>query len=222
MAPNRRRSQPSEDDRPRRRYVSPVRRQQAAETRHRIVTAGAELLHGFPVWNWRALTIAAVAERAGVHERTVYRYFANERALRDAILERFEDEAGVKLEGLELEDLQDVTTRILEYTASFPVAPRTERDATVAAANARQREALLAAMAPVTDGWSDRDRVVAASIFDVLWSIVSYERLVLDWELEPEEAINAITWAIGRMQDAVRHGERPSGSVTQDCGTTNG
>ena len=32
----------------RRRYDSPVRRQRAAETRERILTAGAELLHGFP------------------------------------------------------------------------------------------------------------------------------------------------------------------------------
>src|SRR4029077_13587684 len=37
----------------RRRYDSPIRRQRAAETRERIVVAGAELLHGFPIWNWR-------------------------------------------------------------------------------------------------------------------------------------------------------------------------
>jgi len=57
----------------RRRYDSPVRRQQVAETRERIVAAGAELLHGFPIWNWRALTVRAVAERAELNERTVYR-----------------------------------------------------------------------------------------------------------------------------------------------------
>ena len=33
----------------RRRYDSTVRRQRAAETRERIVAAGAELLHGFPI-----------------------------------------------------------------------------------------------------------------------------------------------------------------------------
>ena len=37
----------------RRRYDSPLRRQRAAETRERIVAAGAELLHGFPIRNWR-------------------------------------------------------------------------------------------------------------------------------------------------------------------------
>src|SRR5204862_2508851 len=60
----------------RRKYDSPVRRRQAAETRERIIAAGVDILHGFPVWNWRALTVGAVAERAGVNERTVYRHFA--------------------------------------------------------------------------------------------------------------------------------------------------
>ena len=58
---------PSEQTRERRPYDSPVRRQRAAETRERIIAAGAELLHGFPVWNWRALTVRSVAERARVN-----------------------------------------------------------------------------------------------------------------------------------------------------------
>ena len=43
-------------------YDSPVRRQQAEETRERIVSAGAELLHGFAVWNWRALTVTVATK----------------------------------------------------------------------------------------------------------------------------------------------------------------
>src|SRR3954469_14909974 len=78
---------------PRRAYDSPVRRQRVAETRERIVAAGAELLHGFPIWNWDALTPGAVAEHAGVTERTVYRYFGSERELRDAVMARMEHEA---------------------------------------------------------------------------------------------------------------------------------
>ena len=113
---------PSELPRQRRRYDSPLRRQRAAETRERIIVAGAELLHGFPIWNWRALTVRSVAARAGVNERTVYRYFATERELRDAVLIRLEEEAGVSLEGLSLEDVPDITARILEYVSSFPLA----------------------------------------------------------------------------------------------------
>ena len=200
----------NEPTRHRRRYDSPVRRQRAAETRERILTAGAELLHGFPIWNWRALTVRAVAARAGVNERTVYRYFTSERELRDAVMGRLEEEAGVDVEGLRLEAVADVTAQIFEYVSSFPLEPRTPRDPTVAAANQRQREALLAAVAPSTAEWSAVDRALAASMLDVLWSVVSYERLVVDWELDPQDAIRAITWVIGLVEDAVREGRRPA------------
>jgi AcrR family transcriptional regulator len=172
---------------PRRPYDSPLRRQRAAETRDRIVAAGAELLHGFPVWNWRALTVRAVAQRAGVNERTVYRHFPTEKDLRDAVMTRLEEEAGVELEGLRLERVQEVATRILEYVSSFPIESRTPRDPTVVATNARQREALL----------------------DVLWSPVSFERMVTDWTLDPKDAIAGITWAIGLIQHALAEGPRP-------------
>ena len=193
----------------RRRYDSPLRRQQVAETRERIIAAGAALLHGFPIWNWRALTVRAVAARANLNERTVYRYFPSERELRDAVLERLEEEAGVHLEGLTLENLGEVTVRILQYASQFRLEPRTERDATVAAANERQREAILAALEPHTAGWSTTDRAAAAAMFDVLWGVVSYEKLVVDWGLEPGDAITGLTWVIGLVTDAIREGRRP-------------
>jgi AcrR family transcriptional regulator len=194
---------------PRRRYESPVRQQRAAETRQRILVSGSELLHGVPVWNWGALTVRAVAQRAGVNERTVYRHFANERALRDAVMGRMEEEAGVDLEGLELEDVADVTAHILEFVSSFPLAPRAPRDSTVAAANRRQREALLAAVSPSTREWSTVDRALAASMLDVLWGVVSYEKLVVDWELDPTDAIRGIAWVIRLVEDAIREGRGP-------------
>ena len=202
----------TEPARTRRRYDSPIRRERAAQTRERIVLAGAELLHGFPIWNWRALTVRAVAERAGVNERTVYRHFATERELRDAVLQRLEEEAGVDLRGLTLDDVPEVTARILEYSSSFPVEPRTERDETVAAANARQREVLLAAVTEHTRDWSDVDRALAAAMFDVLWSPVSYERIVVDWDVDPKEAIRGITWVIGLIQAAIADGRGPGAS----------
>ena len=122
----------------RRPYDSPLRRQRASETRDRIISAGAALLHGFPIWNWRALTVHAVAERAEVNERTVYRHFATERELRDAVLRRLEEESGVDMEGLTLDGVQGITARMLEYVSNFPLEPRMVRDQTVAAANERR------------------------------------------------------------------------------------
>lgn len=202
----------TEPTRPPRTYVSPLRRQRAAQTRERIVAAGAELLHGFPLWNWRALTVRSVAELSGVNERTVYRYFPSERELRNAVMVRLEEEAGVDLEGLRIDDLPEISVRIFRYVSSFPIQPRTPSDPTAAAAAERQREALLAAIAPLTSEWSDEDRTVAAAMFDVMWSLVAYERLVTDWGLTTQEAIRAITWAIGLIEDAVRRGVRPGGA----------
>ena len=188
----------------RRKYDSPVRRRRAAETRERIITAGADLLHGFPVWNWRALTVGGVAERAGVNERTVYRHFAGERELRDAVMARLETEADVALEGLALEDIKDHTARILEYVSSFPLQSRNPDDPTLVGAHRRQRAALLAAVGTETDGWPEADRAIAAAMLDVLWSVASYERLVVDWDLDPKEAIKGATWVIGLVEDAIR------------------
>jgi AcrR family transcriptional regulator len=199
----------NEDAPPRRKYDSPVRRQRAAETRERIISAGVDILHGFPVWNWRALTVGAVAERAGVNERTVYRYFASERDLRDAVMARQESEAEVVLEGLALEDLQAHTARILEYVSSFPLQSRTPDDPTLTAAHERQRAALVAAVSERADTWPETDRALAAAMFDVLWSVASYERLVVDWNLDPNDAITGATWVIGLVADAIRNGQRP-------------
>jgi AcrR family transcriptional regulator len=195
--------------RPRRRYDSPLRRQQAAETRERIVAAGAALLHGFPVWNWRALTIRAVAERAGVNERTVYRYFPTERDLRDAVMARLESEAGVVLDGLTLDRLREVTAQIFDYVSTFPVEARLPDDPTLAAANARQREAILGAVTPSTESWPPDDRAIAAGMLDALWSVALYERLVSTWELDSSEAVRGITWVMGLIEDAIRDGRRP-------------
>ena len=196
--------------RARRRYDTTLRRQQAAGTRERIVAAGSKLLHGSPIRDWRALTVRAVAERAGVNERTVYRHFVNERALRDAVMHRLEEEAGIELAGLRLEDVADAAARIVEHVSSYPLKPRPPLDPTLTEASQRQRKALLGAVAARTAGWRDADRLVAAAMFDVLWSVASYERLVIEWQLDRKQAIRGITWVIGLVEDAIRKGRRPS------------
>jgi AcrR family transcriptional regulator len=204
----------SEQVRQRRRYDSPVRRQQAAETRDRIVAAGSELIHEGPLWDWGGLTVRAVAARAGVNERTVYRHFTSERELRDAVLRRLEEEAGVKVEGLKLDELAGHTEQLLSYVSSFPVKPRALRDAASMETDRRRRDALLGAVAPATADWPERDRRIVAGLLDVLWSLVSYERLVTAWELEPADATRAITWAMELVREAVHDGRVPGANGT--------
>jgi AcrR family transcriptional regulator len=145
-----------------------------------------------------------------VNERTVYRHFVNERALRDAVMHRLEEEAGIELTGLRLEDVADAAARIFEHVSSFPRKPRPPLDPTLTEASQRQRNALLGAVAARSARWPEADRVVAAATFDVLWSVASYERLVVEWQLDRDQAIQGITWVIGLVEEAVRKGRRPS------------
>ena len=189
--------------RPRRPYDSSLRRQRAAETRQRIVDAGSALLRGSSVRDWQGLTIRAVAERAGVNERTVYRHFANEQGLHDAVMHRLEVEAGIELQGMRLEDLADVTARIFEHVATFPTDTRPPLDPTLMEAKRRQHEALLSAVAAHTGSWSATERKLVAAIFDILWSVAGYERLVVDWEIDPADATRGIAWVIGLLRQAI-------------------
>ncbi len=111
-------SAPSGSRRP---YNSPARRQRAAETRDRIVAAGAELVREFVTWDWDGLTFRAVAERAGVSERTAYRHFPTERQLHDAVMARLEDEAGITYRDVDLGNLASVTERFFASLHGFAV-----------------------------------------------------------------------------------------------------
>jgi AcrR family transcriptional regulator len=193
----------------RRPYDSALRRERAAETRDAIVTAGADLLRGSSIRDWQGLTIRAVAERARVNERTVYRHFGNERGLRDAVMHRLEEDAGVDLGSLGLGDIAMAAARIFEHVSAYPLEARAPSDPTLSGAHQRQREALLRAVTAETNGWSEADRTTAAAVFDVLWSVASYERLVNGWQLDRDHAVRSITWAIGLIEEALRNGRRP-------------
>ena len=144
-----------------------------------------------------------------VNESTIYRHFANERGLRDAVMHRLEEQAGIDLEELQLEDIADVATRILQTVSSHPIEQHPPLDPTLTEAHQRQREALLRAVAPQTSGWLEDDRLVAAAMFDVLWGVASYERLAVDWQLDRDQAIAGIAWVIGLIEDALREGRGP-------------
>lgn len=193
-----------------RQYNSPLRRQRAAETRERIVAAGCRLLRQSSIRDWQALTIHGVAEQAGVNERTVYRYFGNERGLRDAVMHRLEQEAGIDLEGMRLDDVAAIAARIFAHVSSYPLRSKAPLDPTLSDANLRQKSALFGALDDWTAEWSESDRSSAAALFDVLWSVATYERFVSDWQMDRDQAVRTVTWAIGLVREAVCAGRRPT------------
>jgi AcrR family transcriptional regulator len=200
------------DERPagtRRLYDSTTRRARAAETHERIVRAGSELLHDASLRDWRSLTVRAVARRAGVNERTVYRHFGNERGLHDAIMRRFEEEAGIDLADMGLDGVASAATRIFDYVATFPRDHRPPSDPTLSDASQRQRQALEGAVTEGAPSWSRDERVEAAAALDVLWSLGTYERLVIDWQFDHDRAVRTVRWVIALVHRAVVEG-RPA------------
>jgi len=83
-----------------------LRQRQALETRRTIARAARDL---FSDGGYAATSIEAVAERAGVAERTVYSIFGTKKAILGAICEEWLAEAGVMesvVEGLKERDLR--------------------------------------------------------------------------------------------------------------------
>lgn len=197
----------------RRPYDSPVRRRQAAETRARIVAAGSELVHEFDTWHWDALTFRAVAERAGVGERTVYRHFPTERLLHDAVMARLEEEAGVTYEGLDLAALPEITARVFSSRRTFAAREAIDvtADSLLVEVDQRRRDALLRAVTAATPSWTDAQRRKVAALLDVVWSMPAYERLVGPWEFDGDEATEAITWLMSLLTRAIDGGRTIAG-----------
>jgi AcrR family transcriptional regulator len=186
-----------------------VRARKAAATRERIVQAGSELVHRFASWDWQELTYRAVAERAGVGERTVYRHFPTERHLHDAVMQRLEEEAGITYEDVTLDNLGEVTAKVFLSRGAFAVGESVAApdSPTFVAVDERRRAALLRAIAASTPDWTDDERATAAAVLDMLWNLPSYERLVGVWNLTPEAATGAITWLIGHVAAAVERND---------------
>ncbi|MBY0289707.1 MAG: TetR/AcrR family transcriptional regulator [Mycobacteriaceae bacterium] len=201
----------SESSIARRTYDNRARQQKAAQTRERIVAAGSELVHAFDSWNWRDLTFKAVAERAGVGERTVYRHFPTERHLHDAVMQRLESEAGISYEQVDLTNIDDVTARVFASLQRFSVrrSVDTPQDPTFVGVDARRREALVRAVSAAAPAWSAAQQQMAAALLDVLWNVPSYERLVGVWGIDGTDATRAIGWVMAKVIGAIEDGDAP-------------
>ena len=86
-----------------------------------------------------------------------------------------EEQAGVVLEGMRLEDVTKVMTRIFEHVSTFPLGPNQILDPTLSEASQRQHAALLEAVSSSTidADWSDEDRTMVAGLLDVLWGVAT-------------------------------------------------
>jgi len=195
----------------RRRYNSPVRRQQSTDTLELILNTGIELMHGALEWDIARLNARTIADHAGISMRTVQRYFPDERHLRDAVMQQSVDKSGISLEKLKLKKFSKTADQMFRYLASLPVAPHATapvKDPTYTVMDQQRRKAVLNAVAQATPDWSENERKVVAGLLDILWSIPSYERLVTSWELDADHAVRGLTWLIDLVVEAIKDGDK--------------
>ena len=187
----------------RRRYESPVRRQGMAATRERIVGAGIELVRGLESLDWSGLTVRAVADRAGVGVRTVYRHFPNERALHSAIMAGLASDAGVDYGEVTLANAAETAARVFRSFETLTTKRTVAQplDPAFVEADRERRQALLRAVAAERPGLDEEARVRLAAVIDVLWGVPTFERLLDQWGLDPADATDVIAWAIERLAD---------------------
>lgn len=193
----------------RRAYRSPLRQQQLAQTRERIIAAGSELVHNMPDWDWKNLNARAVSERAGVSERTVHRHFATERGLRAAVLQRLVEESGIDVDHLELDDYGKTVGHLFRYMQSFALQDREGLDPVLEEVDRRRINALVQSVVRATPEWSRERQENAAALLDILWQPPLYERLTQVWGFEGERAIGIITWLIDQIEEAIQADRSP-------------
>lgn len=126
--------------RPRAPYRSRLRERQAAETRERIAAAAMELFaaHGF-----RATTVAAIAQRAGVAVPTVYAAFGSKGAVLTALMSEFETAADVADWGARIQAEDDPVGKLRLFAQWSSHIFTTSRAVILAAADATSDPAIL-------------------------------------------------------------------------------
>jgi AcrR family transcriptional regulator len=191
-------------------YSSPLRDRQAAETRTVILEAlGTELAAG----GVEDFSVARLARRAGVSERTVYRHFPTRETLLDGLSEWYNERVGDFPDGV---SAAAIPWTIAQVFADFDEHESLAR-AVLASPGGRElrrhaRAARLAridaALAPALDG-VDPDRAAAArALVFALCSARTWEAMRDEGGLDGAAAGRAVARAIQMILDDANSTEK--------------
>jgi len=194
--------------------ASTLRERRKAETRDLIVDALAACLTDADI---SAITFAEVAKRAGVTERTVYRYFPTRDELFRALWEWLSSRGGVTRPRMPSTEAELTAMLRPFYTGFDTVAPqmqavlRTPQGREMRASlNPERTRAFLAAIDDAAGDLPAADKRKAAAAIQLLHSAAAWAAMREDWGLDGEAAAEACAWAIDTLlKDLRRRDGRP-------------
>jgi AcrR family transcriptional regulator len=186
-------------------YESPLREEQAAATRERILGALRDLIVDEHPSN---ITMADVAKRAKVSERTVYRHYPTREELFHALFTwavtagedvspvRANDPAGLIAMARRMFPMLEANAEIVRALNSLPFS------ADMRAHRAdRRRSQVIEALEPVTAGLAPDSAQRLQALAHLLTSSDSLMFMKEYWGFDAEEASKAVAWAIGALTD---------------------
>ena len=181
--------------------ASTLRDRNARRTRDGLVDAAVELIE-----ERREPTMRAVAARAGVGERTVYRYFPNRDALSEAVAERLAERAGVPLcrDEADLEDYARRLFGVFDADAGLIEALLTSASRDLAPTRSRN---LVELEAVIDRGFPDAprpDRRAAAAALRTLLSGSGWFYQRQSCGLSQERVVANAIWLIGTIRGRLR------------------
>ena len=114
-------------------------------------------------------------------------------------------QAGVDYDRVTLSTVGEIAQRVFRALGSLHLRPALDPppDSAFVEADLQRRDALTRAVGSEMPQWSERERLMLAASLDLLWSAESYERLVDQWDLDPDAAMAIIAWAIDTLIGAV-------------------
>lgn len=187
-------------------YESPLRDAQKEDTRRRILDAAATLIETVSP---AGLSFAAIAQQAGVRERTVYRHFATKDALLEAMWAGLDPRIGIK-------SFPANEAELIAFPAQvFPAFDDSEqmmramwaspqgRDFRLSV-NERRKAAIRKSVAPALDGLPSREAAWLTAAVQLLYSGAAWMTMKDYWGFSGAEAGRASSLAIRLLLEGAR------------------
>lgn len=190
------------------RYQSPLRQQQAGQTRDRISQAAATLLDEGGAAD--SITFKAVAQRAGVTEMTVYRHFPTRADLLQGLWSHLNRKMapgiGMPASRKELLDQHEALFAGFDSIAPQIVASITTPQGREMrhALDDERRAAFTAIVNECAPGLPLAEQQRYAAILQLLHSAYAWDSLREQWNFSSKESAQATRWALETLMKNLR------------------